>query len=312
MPEYSVVSENLTKKFGDFTAVDHVNFQIRPGEVYGFLGANGAGKSTTIRMLCGLLEPTEGTANVGGFDIREKPEKVKENIGYMSQRFSLYEDLTVEQNLNFFGGVYGLSNSELETQKGWVLEMAGLRDMEKSVTRDLAGGWKQRLALGCAILHKPRILFLDEPTSGIDPIMRRNFWELINSLSEQGVTILVTTHYLEEAEYCNDIMLINAGRIIATGTPHELKTKHLPHPLLEVECTPFLEAVDLLQAQPWVRKVAVFGTYLHLTVDDEAEGRRILPLLLEEHGIALNRVDARIPSLEDVFIHLLEQEAAVL
>jgi ABC-2 type transport system ATP-binding protein len=306
--EYSVVAADLTKKFGDFTAVDHVNFHIRPGEVYGFLGANGAGKSTTIRMLCGLLEPTEGTAVVGGFDIRENPEKVKEIIGYMSQRFSLYEDLSVEQNINFFGGVYGLSNSELKSRKSWVLEMAGLKNMERMLTRSLPGGWKQRLALGCAMLHQPRILFLDEPTSGVDPIMRRNFWEVVAQLSDEEVTVLVTTHYLEEAEYCNDIMLIDAGRIIATGTPHELKTKHLTSPLLEVECSPYLSAMEVLERQPWIRKVTVFGTYLHLAVHNELEARRQLPSVLEQNGIKLVRVDVRLPSLEDVFIYLLEQE----
>ena len=201
MNGHAIEVENLTKRFGDFTAVDNLNFTVKEGEIFGFLGANGAGKSTTIRMLCGLLQSTSGSAHVGGFDINTQTEQLKQNIGYMSQRFSLYDDLTVEQNIRFFGGVYGLRNSRLKERMDWVLKMADLNGREQSITRTLSGGWKQRLALGCAILHEPKIVFLDEPTGGVDPISRRNFWELINQLSSEGITILVTTHFLDEAEY---------------------------------------------------------------------------------------------------------------
>jgi ABC-2 type transport system ATP-binding protein len=273
------------------------------------LGANGAGKSTTIRMLCGLLQSSSGTARVGGFDINAQPERVKEHIGYMSQKFSLYEDLTVDENINFYGKVYGLTNSELGKRKEWVLEMANLRGRERSITRTLSGGWKQRLALGCAVLHRPRIVFLDEPTSGVDPLMRRKFWELINNLSAEGVTVLVTTHYLEEAEYCNDIILINAGKIIAGGSPKELKQEHIKTPILEVQCSNVIEALSLFEKQPWVVETSVFGITVHLTVSEEASARREIAKLLKEHEIGLIHVERITPSLEDVFIYLLDQEA---
>ncbi len=308
MNDYAIEVHHLVKRFGDFTAVDNVNFIIRKGEIFGFLGANGAGKSTTIRMLCALLEPTSGTALVGGYDVNKEPEKVKANIGYMSQRFSLYEDLTVEQNIHFFGGVYGLTNGEIKKRKDWVLEMANLRGQEKSLTRDLPGGWKQRLALGCAILHQPKIVFLDEPTSGVDPVMRRTFWELINQLSEEGATVFVTTHYLEEAEYCNTIMLINGGKIIAGGSPRELKMNFIKNPILEVECEPVIEAMDVLQREPWVVETSVFGTYLHVSIRDEKEAREKLQSIARQKNFRLQRIDRISPSLEDVFIHLLDQD----
>src|ERR1041385_3080619 len=243
MNSYAIEVENLTKRFGDFTAVDNLNFTVKEGEIFGFLGANGAGKSTTIRMLCGLLQSTSGAARVGGFDINTQTEQLKQNIGYMSQRFSLYDDLTVEQNIRFLGGVYGLRNSRLKERMDWVLKMADLNGREQSITRTLSGGWKQRLALGCAILHEPKIVFLDEPPGGVDPISRRNFWELINQLSSEGITILVTTHFLDEAEYCNDIILINTGKLIANGSPVELKTQHIKHPILEVACANVVEGL---------------------------------------------------------------------
>ncbi|MBM4161929.1 MAG: ABC transporter ATP-binding protein [Ignavibacteria bacterium] len=301
--------ENLTKCFGKFCAVDHIDFEVKRGEIFGFLGANGAGKSTTIRMLCGLLQSTEGTARVGGYDINKEPERVKENIGYMSQRFSLYEDLTVEENINFYGRVYGLTNGEIAQRKDWVLEIANLRGREKSITGTLAGGWKQRLALGCAVLHRPRIVFLDEPTSGVDPLMRRRFWELINDLSAEGVTVLVTTHYLEEAEYCNDIILINAGRIIAGGSPKELKREHIRTPILEVQCSNVIEAMSLIEHNPWAIETSVFGTRLHVSVQEERAGRGAIRRLLQENNIKLQTMERIVPSLEDVFIYLLDQEA---
>lgn len=309
MNNYAIEVENLTKRFGDFYAVDHINFQVKPGEIFGFLGANGAGKSTTIRMLCALLQSTDGTARVGGFDINKEPDRVKDNIGYMSQRFSLYEDLTVEENINFFGRVYGLTNGEIQKRKDWALEIANLKGREKSITGTLSGGWKQRLALGCAVLHKPRIVFLDEPTSGVDPVMRRKFWGLINDLSAEGVTVLVTTHFLEEAEYCNDIILINAGKIIAGGSPKELKHNYIKTPILEVQCANVIEAMSLIEKEPWAIETSVFGTYLHVSVQDEKVARQNIQRILRAGNIEWNQIDKITPSLEDVFIYLLDQEA---
>ena len=308
MPDHAIEVNNLSKIFGSFTAVDKVSFSINRGEIFGFLGPNGAGKSTTIRMLCGLLVPTSGTGRVGGFDINTQTELVKQNIGYMSQRFSLYEDLTVEENIRFFGGVYGLSNDRLKKQMEWVVEMAGLQGREKSLTKTLSGGWKQRLALGCAILHEPKIVFLDEPTSGVDPISRRNFWELINKLSEQGVTVLVTTHYLDEAEYCNDLILINTGKLIANGSPKELKTQHITYPIVEVEVSDVVAAMDLLRNQVWVVEISLFGTYLHVGVAEEKNGREAITSILSSHNIVVKRIDKIVSSLEDVFLHLLEED----
>ena len=309
MAANAIEVDNLTKLFGKFCAVDHINFSVKQGEIFGFLGANGAGKSTTIRMLCGLLQSTKGTARVGGFDINLQPEKVKENIGYMSQKFSLYEDLTVDENINFFGKVYGLSNGQLAERKQWVLEMANLKGRERSITGTLSGGWKQRLALGCAVLHRPKIVFLDEPTSGVDPVMRRKFWDLINDLSAEGITILVTTHYLEEAEYCNDIILINAGKIIAAGSPKELKEQHIKNPILEVQCTRVIDALALLEQQPWAIETSVFGTYIHVSVADEAEARKEIKKVLKAQEMQVTHIERITPSLEDVFIYLLDQEA---
>lgn len=301
--------EHLTKRFGDFFAVDHINFEVKQGEIFGFLGANGAGKSTTIRMLCGLLSSTEGTARVGGFDINKQPNKVKENIGYMSQKFSLYEDLTVEENIDFFGRVYGLSNNDLSDRKKWVLDIANLHGRESSITKTLSGGWKQRLALGCAVLHRPRIVFLDEPTSGVDPVMRRRFWELINDLSADGVTVLVTTHFLEEAEYCNDIILINAGKIIAGGSPKELKENYIKHPILEVQCSDVVQAMEKIETEPWAVETSVFGSSLHVNVQDESLARERIRMILSENKVEILNIERITPSLEDVFIYLLEQEA---
>ncbi len=308
MPDYAIEVKALSKKFGEFTAVDAVSFEVERGKIFGFLGANGAGKSTTIRMLCGLLDPTSGTASVGGFDIRRQPEGVKRSIGYMSQKFSLYEDLTVTENIRFFGGAYGLSKRAVEARLPWVLEMAGLRGREGSLTRTLSLGWKQRLALGCAVLHEPQIVFLDEPTGGVDPGSRRRFWELINELSEAKVTVFVTTHYMDEAEYCNDIRLIHAGRIVAGGSPRELKSTVIRNPILEVSSDRAVEAMEILQTEPWVLETSIFGTALHISVADEGEGRRLVRERLGREGIALRRVERIMPSLEDVFIHKIEEQ----
>ncbi len=299
----------LTKRFGAFTAVDRISFDVRQGEVFGFLGANGAGKSTTIRMLCGLLASTSGTASVGGYDINRQPEQVKSVIGYMSQKFSLYEDLSVEENIDFYGRVYGMTAAAIAERKEWVYDMANLHGRERSVTGTLSAGWKQRLALGCAVLHRPKIVFLDEPTSGVDPVMRRRFWELIYDLSSEGVTVLVTTHFLEEAEYCNDIILINAGRIIAGGSPKELKANYIRSPILEVRCEDVVAAMALFERQPWVQETSLFGAHLHVTVADEPAARREIASQLGERGIAVESVQRITPSLEDVFIYLLDQEA---
>jgi len=306
MGKNSIEVENLSKSFRDFRAVDDVTFSVAEGEIFGLLGANGAGKSTIIRMLCGLLLPTAGSGCVAGFDIVREAERIREKIGYMSQRFSLYEDLTVEENLRFYGGMYGLSRQELRAKVGWALKLAGLLGKEKNLTRDLPTGWKQRLALGCALLHEPRVVFLDEPTGGIDPEMRRHFWELIRSLSDRGVTVLVTTHYLEEAEYCHRILLLHAGRLVISGAPLELKSKVLEHPILEIECDQAAAALALLENLEWVRGANLFGFRLHVHVADEKEGEKKITHLLTERGIRLQRLERISPRLEDVFLRLIE------
>lgn len=299
----------LGKRFGGFVAVDDVSFAVGRRSIFGFLGANGAGKSTTIRMLCGLLDPTSGTAVVGGHDIRRDPEGVKASIGYMSQKFSLYEDLTVAENIDFFGSAYRMPRAAVAARRPWVLEMAGLAGRERSLTGTLATGWKQRLALGCAILHEPAIVFLDEPTGGVDPVSRRSFWELINGLPERGVTVFVTTHYLDEAEYCNDIRLIHAGRIVAGGSPGELKRDIIGNPILEVECDRPVAALEILQREPWILETSIFGTYLHASVADEADGRARIAARLAAAAIEVRRMDRIAPSLEDVFIRTIEAGA---
>ncbi|MEI7811230.1 MAG: ABC transporter ATP-binding protein [Ignavibacteria bacterium] len=304
----SIEVTNLTKKFGKFVSVDDISFNVKQGEIFGFLGANGAGKSTTIRMLCGIIEPTSGDASVGGFSIKNQPDKVKTQIGYMSQKFSLYNDLTVEENINFFGGVYGLSNHKLEERKKWALRVASLEGKEKILTQSLPGGIKQRLALSTAVIHEPKIVFLDEPTSGVDPISRRNFWDLINELSSQGITVFVTTHYLEEAEFCNNIILINAGKIIAEGNPKELKTNYLRSTILEIECDRVVNAMEALEKEKFVDEVSIFGNNMHIAVNDLYTGEeQIKSILMKKELISVKRIDKIVPTLEDVFIHLLSK-----
>jgi ABC-2 type transport system ATP-binding protein len=306
VPEPAIVVRGMTKTFGAFTAVDSVDFEVERGAIFGFLGANGAGKSTTIRMLCGLLDPTSGTAAVGGFDIRREPEKVKRAIGYMSQKFSLYEDLTVAENIRFFGGVYGLPKRTVDSRLDQVLEMAGLRGREGSLAGTLSSGWKQKLALGCAILHEPGIVFLDEPTGGVDPASRRRFWELINDLSARQVTVFVTTHYLDEAEYCHDIRLIHDGRIVAGGSPRGLKDTYIRHPILEVSSDRAVDALEALRREPWALGCSIFGTAIHVSVAEEEEGRRRVEERLAREGIFPERIERVLPSLEDVFIGRIE------
>ena len=308
--EHAIDVRDLTRTFGDFVAVDAVRFQVRPGEIFGFLGANGAGKSTTIRMLCGLLAPTSGTALVGGYDVAAAPEQVKRVIGYMSQRFSLYDDLTVAENLRFFGRAYGLAGPRLRERMRWALETVGLTGHDTRLTGTLSAGWKQRLALASAVLHEPRIVFLDEPTGGVDPVARRRFWELIHRLSGAGVTVLVTTHYLDEAEYCEHVVLMQAGRIIADGSPQELKTRHIRSLLLEVICADPVAALERLPEAPEVDEVSLFGTRLHVGVDlaDEAEAAAWVRRFLAEHDVGVTSATRIVPTLEDVFIHLNEAQ----
>ncbi|MCU0452569.1 MAG: ABC transporter ATP-binding protein [Bacteroidetes bacterium] len=308
MNDVAVSVESLTRTFGSFIAVDHVSFQVRRGEVFGFLGPNGAGKSTTIRMLCGLLSPTSGNATVGGIDVASDPDAVKATIGYMSQRFSLYEDLTVEQNIRFYGGIYGLEGHRLAERKTWAVRMAGLAGKERELTGSLSGGWKQRLALGCAILHEPPILFLDEPTGGVDPVSRREFWDLIYQLSNAGTTVFVTTHYMDEAEHCNTIGFIYAGKLVAIGSPTELKQHMGAGATYEVACERPLDAVDLFQRLPWAAETSIFGSHCHVTLTSAAEGPDLIRKTLAEAGMALHRLESITPSLEDVFIHLISEE----
>ena len=308
-PEVAVRVEKLERRFGDFVAVDRISFEVPRGEIFGFLGPNGSGKSTTIRMLTGLLAPTGGTGWVDGLDIRTQSEAIKARIGYMSQRFSLYEDLTVEQNLDFYGGIYRIPAARKAARKAWALEMAGLAGRETTLTRDLAGGWRQRLALGAAILHEPRILFLDEPTSGVDPISRRSFWDLIRTLARQGVTVFVTTHYMDEAEYCDRLVLIHQGRIIALGTPDELKQTHMPEDVLEVAVDRPVDALELLAREPAVREAALFGSLLHAVVADAAADAPAVRAALAGGGLRVERIEQIPPSLEDVFVSLVETQA---
>jgi len=297
---------HLTRRFGAFVAVDDVSFDVGAGEVFGFLGSNGAGKSTTIRMLCGLLEPSSGSATVGGVDVTSDPEGVKRRIGYMSQRFSLYELLTVDQNIRFFGGIYGLDDATLQRRRAFVIEMAGLAGRERTLARDLAGGWRQRLALGCAILHEPAILFLDEPTGGVDPLSRRQFWRLIDSLSQQGVTVLVTTHYLDEAERCHRVALIHAGRLAAIGTTAEVKQVFAGRPILEVRAEHPVAAMRQLDAMPEVEKTSLFGTAVHAVLRAAVPTEEVRARLAQA-GVRVVSIAPVAPSLEDVFLDVIDR-----
>jgi ABC-2 type transport system ATP-binding protein len=304
--EPAVTLKDITKKFGDFVAVDHVSLEVRKGEIFGFLGPNGAGKSTTIRMLCGILSPTSGTGSVAGFDVSRNAERIKEHIGYMSQRFSLYEDLTVEENIDFYSGIYKIPQDQKIDRKEWVLDMAGLRDHRSAKTGILSAGWKQRLALGCAILHEPPVIFLDEPTSGVDPISRRNFWDLIYRLAEQGTTIFVTTHYMDEAEYCDRLGLIYRGQLIALGTPDELKTGFMAEQVIEVSCERVHEAMEYLEQIEGIRHAALFGRGLHIVAENADHAIPVMMEALAERDIVVQSMEKILPSLEDVFVSLIE------
>lgn len=307
MPETVVQVQNLVKVFGSFRAVDDVSFAVSKGEIFGFLGPNGAGKSTTIRMLCGLLTPTSGTGSVAGFDIMSESEQIKEHIGYMSQRFSLYEDLTVAENIEFYAGIYNVRGSHLQQRKQWILEMAGLTDRENSITGELSMGWKQRLALGTAVVHEPEILFLDEPTSGVDPISRRQFWDLIYEVAGSGVTVFVTTHFMDEAEHCDRLALIYRGKRIAMGSPRELKQDFEGNTLLEVSAMPVLDALIATEKAPGIRDAALFGTSIHVVTDGGPDQSDSLASYLRGKGLKVDHVGAVTPTLEDVFVSLVEK-----
>ncbi len=306
---FAIDVQHLTRRFGAFTAVNDVSFSVREGEVFGFLGSNGAGKSTAIRMMCGLLKPTSGTAIVGGVDVAKDPEAVKIRIGYMSQRFSLYEQLTVDQNIRFFGGVYGLEGEHLESRRTFVLDMAGLKGRESMPARQLPGGWRQRLALGCAILHEPRIVFLDEPTGGVDPLSRRQFWDLIGDLARSGVTVLVTTHYLDEAEHCHRIAIIQGGKLAAIGTTGELKQMFAERPIVEVVGDQPVALMDALDRLPEVEKTSIFGTAVHAVLRRPDITPETLVATLRAQGLTVRSLQTVAPSLEDVFLDVAERVA---
>ena len=308
LEQNAVEIRDLVKTFGAFVAVDHVNLTVKRGEIFGFLGPNGAGKSTTIRMLCGLLKPTAGSATVGGLDIASQSERVKHHIGYMSQRFSLYDDLSVEENIDFFSGIYSVPRERRAARKDYVLKMAGIEERRASLTSLLSGGWKQRLALGCAILHEPPILFLDEPTSGVDPIARRTFWDLIYQLSGAGHTIFVSTHYMDEAEYCHRLALMYRGKVIALGTPGELKNSLAGHHLFHLQVSDLLGAMNVLEKVPGLSEIAVFGGGLHVTAAEAERAQPDMRAALEHAGISVPILEPIQPSMEDVFVAMIEQE----
>jgi len=299
--EISVEVRNLTKRFDRFTAVDNVNFSVKKGEIFGFLGPNGAGKSTTIKMLCGILSPTDGTGTVSGYDIVKEQDKIKRSIGYMSQKFSLYHDLTVRENLEFFGSIYGLYGRRLKDRIHYVKNMAGIGDRMDSKVDILPGGIKQRLALGGAILHDPPVLFLDEPTSGVDPLMRRNFWELIYQFSRKGKTIFVTTHYMDEAEHCNRMALVIAGRIIALDTPDNLK-QNLPYSVYSLKTDDFIKTFEKISKLDFIEEAAIFGSDIHILCDKKFSLKNKLGIELRKMGITGFRIDSINATLEDVFV----------
>ena len=302
----AVSVQNLEKKFGAFTAVNRINFDVKKGEIFGFLGPNGAGKSTTIRMLCGIITPTFGTGMVGGFDITKEQYKIKQNIGYMSQKFSLYDDLTVEENINFYGGIYKLSKKGLVERKEEIIRLAGIEAFKDSPTKTLSGGWKQRLALGCSLIHKPRIIFLDEPTSGVDPITRANFWDIIKGLAKKGVTVFVTTHYMDEAENCDRMTLIYKGTIIAMGTPEEMKTKFMRDEIIQICVDNPEEWAEKISAVEGVGEAALFGSAIHATTPDSEDAIPSIKKIFDKCGLKNYKISKIKASLEDVFVSLIE------
>lgn len=304
--------QGLTKKFGEFVAVNNVSFEVPRGKIFGFLGPNGAGKTTTIRMLLGLLMPTGGTAKVIGYDVVAEGGTMRKRIGYMTQKFSLYNDLTVAENLDFYGGVYGVYGQKLKERKKYILKMAGLTGRERELTRNLSGGWKQRLALGVAIIHQPDVLFLDEPTAGVDPISRRAFWELIYDLAEGGTTILVTTHYMDEAEHCQELVFIQRGYLVAQGSPEEVKISQMHGDVIEIDCDNAGRAVPLLRDLNIFAEVALYGALIHVVTDKAGEHMPLIKKILTEHGLNVISIERIPPSLEDVFISSAREAEKVL
>jgi ABC-2 type transport system ATP-binding protein len=314
MNEYAIETIDLTKKFDGFTAVNQISFTVQRGEIFGFLGPNGAGKTTTMRMLMGLIMPTSGQVHVLEFDVAHEAAAMRQHIGYMSQRFSLYNDLTVSENLNFFGGAYGVRNKRLRERKAAILTMAGLNGREWELTKNLSGGWRQRLALGCAILHEPEMLFLDEPTAGVDPISRRAFWDLLYVLSSEGAdgsrpsTIFVTTHYMDEAEHCHRLAFIQNGRLAALGSPEAIKQEKMRGQVLEIDCTAPDVAIKTLRAAGLFEEVALYGALIHVVAEGVANFQSQIRQLLQKEGVTIRSMDVIIPSLEDVFIASVREE----
>jgi ABC-2 type transport system ATP-binding protein len=306
----AVEARELSKTYGQLIAVDRLSLEINQGEVFAFLGPNGSGKTTTIRMLCGIITPTSGQGRVLGFDVASDSEAIKARIGYMSQRFSLYEDLTVRENLNFYAGVYQVPGGRRAARVGELIEMAGLTGRESQLAGQLSGGWKQRLALGCAIVHQPPLLFLDEPTAGVDPVSRRSFWTLIYGLARGGVTIFLTTHYIDEAEHADRVALMLDGRMVALATPRELRETGLSGTLLEVDCEAPVEALELLPAVAGVREVTLYGTLLHVLVDDHLSADA-LATVLRDRGLHVSGVREIKPTLEDVFVSRIRARESV-
>jgi ABC-2 type transport system ATP-binding protein len=304
----AVEAVELTKRFDHFTAVDRIRFTVHRGEIFGLLGPNGAGKTTTIRMLLGLLAPTSGQATVLGFDVVRQATEIRQRIGYMSQRFSLYNDLTVAENLDFFGGIYGVRGQRFRARAGYVLGMAGLQERETELAKNLSGGWRQRLALGCAILHEPEMLFLDEPTAGVDPVSRREFWELLYTLSEQGRTIFVTTHYMDEAEHCHQLGFIQRGRLVALGSPEAIKAEKMRGQVLEIDCTDPQAAMEVLRAMGVFDEVSLYGALLHVVAEGIRDYRQRIEAALREAGVEIRGMDVIAPSLEDVFIASVREQ----
>ncbi len=307
-PGHAVEVKKLTKRFGQFTAVNGIQFNIARGEIFGLLGPNGAGKTTTIRILCGLLLPDGGSARVLGYDVARQPEEIKKRIGYMSQKFSLYNDLNALENINFYASVYGVPTGEREGRVRELIELSGLKGFERELTRTLSGAWRQRLALACAIVHKPPMLFLDEATAGVDPVSRREFWDLIYSLAGEGVSVLATTHYMDEADYCNRIGLMHQGDLVALASPDEIK-EMLPGVLVQVDCEKPGKAIDLLQQLPGVQGVSVHGAQLHVTLETNREVKKIEKALAGA-GLNVQSVEVVQPSLEDAFIFIVNKRLA--
>ena len=302
MSKYAVEAIELTKQFDSFTAVDQISYSVHRGEIFGFLGPNGAGKTTMIRMLLGLLAPTSGQAAVLGFDIVHQVSEIRQRIGYMSQRFSLYNELTVAENLDFFGGIYGVKGKRFQERKQAVLKIAGLLGRERELAKNLSGGWRQRLALGCAILHEPEMLFLDEPTAGVDPSSRREFWELLYTLSEEGRTIFVTTHYMDEAEHCHRLAFIQRGRLVAIGSPETIKREKMRGQVLEIDCAAPQQAINALRSMNLFDEIALYGAQIHVVAEDIGVHRTQIKAVLQKAGSKIRSMDIIAPSLEDVFI----------